>query len=80
MIVGKGSAKVRLASLEGVASDVDVCKRQELLGPEAPSQAHSTIRDGGFGLKSSADIRERPTWDDKPYIWAEWGLVSAGEE
>lgn len=63
MIAGEVAAKVGLVSLKEVASDVQLCKRQILMGREGLRQACLPIREGRDGGSSSANIRERPTCD-----------------
>lgn len=47
MIAAGGTAKMGLANPEEMASGIEACKWQKLLGPEAPSQACLSIREGG---------------------------------
>lgn len=65
MIAGEGVAKVGLASPEKMAVDLEECKRQMLLGPEALSQARLAIRWGEVDLASTQIYGEQPTCDDK---------------
>lgn len=57
IIVGPGAGEAGLPSLEKVRNDPAAHLRQTLLGEDAMTQAWRSIREGGYGLTGSENIR-----------------------